>query len=232
MEDIQWERAWLWMRLEMLHSYSQEQLCGLENWSTSLQTIWQSKKVEGPLLKLYHIIELRWGDQDIPVWICWPNNPSSLIPWEVPLQRMHLGLVVPFVNHHPISPQEAENIIDIWEIKDLNHLGSLYLPQTVGSRATGGHYQQLPQCCLGLTGSDGSQHPRRGRQHWEEGACMKINLPIFKDKHAKDAVTYQSWRWDLMVYQHAGYRITPSYPMQLDPCKAILESWYRAPVWI
>ena len=33
-----------------------------------------------------------------------------------------------------------------------------------------------------------------------EGACMKINLPIFKDKDAKDAVTYHSWRWDLMVY--------------------------------
>ena len=33
---------------------------------------------------------------------------------------------------------------------------------------------------------------------------MKINLPIFKDKDAKDAVTYQSWRWDLMVYRHAG----------------------------
>ena len=32
---------------------------------------------------------------------------------------------------------------------------------------------------------------------------MKINLPIFKDK---DAVTYQSWRWDLTVYRHAGCR--------------------------
>ena len=31
---------------------------------------------------------------------------------------------------------------------------------------------------------------------------MKINLPIFKDEDAKDAVTYQSWRWDLMVYWH------------------------------
>ena len=30
---------------------------------------------------------------------------------------------------------------------------------------------------------------------------MKINLPIFKDEDAKDAVTYQSWRWDLTVYQ-------------------------------
>ena len=35
---------------------------------------------------------------------------------------------------------------------------------------------------------------------------MKINLPIFKDKDAKDAVTYQSWRWDLKVYWHAGCR--------------------------
>ena len=35
---------------------------------------------------------------------------------------------------------------------------------------------------------------------------MKINLPIFKDEDAKDAVTYQGWRWDLMVYGHAGYR--------------------------
>ena len=37
-------------------------------------------------------------------------------------------------------------------------------------------------------------------------ACMKINLPIFKDEDAKDAVTYQSWRWDLTVYRHAGCR--------------------------
>ena len=35
---------------------------------------------------------------------------------------------------------------------------------------------------------------------------MKINLPIFKDENAKDAVTCQSWRWDLTVYQCAGCR--------------------------
>ena len=28
---------------------------------------------------------------------------------------------------------------------------------------------------------------------------MKINLPVFKDEDAKDAVTYQSWRSDLTV---------------------------------
>ena len=42
--------------------------------------------------------------------------------------------------------------------------------------------------------SDEYQHPRRGRWHREEGAPMKINLPIFKDEDAKDTMTYQSWR--------------------------------------
>ena len=35
---------------------------------------------------------------------------------------------------------------------------------------------------------------------------MKIDLPVFKDKDTKDTVTYQSWRWDLMVYRCAGCR--------------------------
>ena len=35
---------------------------------------------------------------------------------------------------------------------------------------------------------------------------MKINLPIFRVKDVKDAVTYHRWRWDLMVYQLAGCR--------------------------
>ena len=53
--------------------------------------------------------------------------------------------------------------------------------------------------------SVGSRSSRQGRWHREE-ACMKINLPIFKDEDAKDAVTYQRWRWDLTVYQCAGCR--------------------------
>ena len=52
--------------------------------------------------------------------------------------------------------------------------------------------------------SDGSQHPQRGRQCGEARAHMKINFPIFKDEDAKDAVIYQSWRWDLTVYHHVG----------------------------
>ena len=30
--------------------------------------------------------------------------------------------------------------------------------------------------------------------------------PVFKDEDAKDAVTYHSWRWDLIVYQPVGCR--------------------------
>ena len=72
--------------------------------------------------------------------------------------------------------------------------------------------------------SDGSRHPRRGRRHREEGACMKINLPVFKDEDAKDTVTYQSWKWDLMVYQHAGCRDCTLLPYAIRSLKAIPES--------
>ena len=51
--------------------------------------------------------------------------------------------------------------------------------------------------------SEGSQHSWHSRQCGETTGHMKINLPIFKDK---DAVTYQRWRWDLMVYHHVGCR--------------------------
>ena len=33
---------------------------------------------------------------------------------------------------------------------------------------------------------------------------MKINLPGFKDEDTKDTITYQSWHWDLTVYDCAG----------------------------
>ena len=76
---------------------------------------------------------------------------------------------------------------------------------------------------------------------------MEINLPVFKDEDMKDAVTYQSWHWDLMVYQQAGFQdctLLPyivcslqGYPMQLvrsldsditlDGILAILDEHYN-----
>ena len=48
------------------------------------------------------------------------------------------------INHHHVSPQGAENAIHVGETKVLHHLSSPYLPQIVGFRVTGAHYQWLP----------------------------------------------------------------------------------------
>ena len=78
--------------------------------------------------------------------------------------------------------------------------------------------------------SDRSRHSRWSRWHWEE-TCMKINLSMFKDEDAKDAVTYQSWRWDLMVYWRAGCRDRTLLPYAIRSLtrlswRASLELWY------
>ena len=109
------------------------------------------KRVKGPLFKPYRIVKLRWGDQDIPMWICRPKNPSSLIPQELPLWKTCLEIVVLTTYHHPAGLLGAGNVTGIGETKSLNHLGFLHLPQTVGLRVTKVCYQQLPLCCPGLT---------------------------------------------------------------------------------
>ena len=45
--------------------------------------------------------------------------------------------------------------------------------------------------------SEDSWHPHHGRCCREPGGHIKINLPIFEDE---DAITYQCWRWDWIVY--------------------------------
>ena len=71
-------------------------------------------------------------------------------------------MVVPIINHHHVVPQEARNAIDIRETKGLHHIGSPHLPQIVGSRVIGVHYQCLPQCHLGLTGQMDPYVPDEG----------------------------------------------------------------------
>ena len=34
---------------------------------------------------------------------------------------------------------------------------------------------------------------------------MKVNLPIFKDKKTKDAVTYCLWQWDIAIFCCSGW---------------------------
>ena len=62
--------------------------------------------------------------------------------------------------------------------------------------------------------------------HREE-TCMKTNLPIFKDEDTKDAVTYQSWRWDLTVYRHAGCRDFTLLPYAIRS----LQGYHGELVW-
>ena len=109
------------------------------------------KRVKGPWLKLYQIIELRQGDLDIPVWIHQFNSPSSSIPLGVPLKKTHLQMAVLTIQHHPIGPQGPGSVIGIRETKGLNHLGFLHLPQTVVLRVIGVHYQQHLWCHPDLT---------------------------------------------------------------------------------
>ena len=56
---------------------------------------------------------------------------------------------------------------------------------------------------------------------------MKINLPIFKDEDAKDAVTYQSWRWDLTMYRCARCRDCTLLPYAIRS----LQGYPRELVW-
>ena len=37
------------------------------------------------------------------------------------------------------------------------------------------------------------------------GLRVMVNLPIFKDKKTKDAVTYHSWQWDVAIFCHLGW---------------------------
>ena len=57
---------------------------------------------------------------------------------------------------------------------------------------------------------------------------MKINLPIFKDEDTKDAVTYQSWRWDLTVYRRAGCRDRTLLPYAIRSLKGYLGELVRS----
>ena len=88
-------------------------------------------------------------------------------------------------------------------------------PDPMASRVIKAQCWLPPQCHQRSDRSGGSRQSHHGWQwcHRESRGHMKINLPIFKDEDTKDAVTYQSWCWDLTVYCHAlGAEIAPFSP--------------------
>ena len=211
------------MRQEMLHSYLQELVHGWENWPTSPQKQWQFKRVKGPSLRPYWIIELRWGDLDIPLWIHQSNNPSGSIPLGVLLQKMHLELAVLTICHQPTRGQEHNR-----HQRDQRPQSPWFpsLSPDHGFKSDRGSLSTTSLMSSRSDWSDGSRHSRQGRWHREE-ACMKINLPVFKDEDAKDAVTCQSWGWDLTVYWHADYRDHTLLPYAIRS----LQGYHGELVW-
>ena len=72
--------------------------------------------------------------------------------------------------------------------------------------------------------SEGSWHSRHGRQHWEDRAHAKINLPVFKDQDAKDTVTYQAGGGIWQCAGMWGVGIAPSYHTPSSLYRVILVS--------
>ena len=113
------------------------------------------------------------------MWICQPNNPSSWIPWEVPLWRMCLGIVVPIINHHPMGPQEHENVIDIRDQRPQ----SPQFPSSSLDHGFESNWSSFWMASLMLSRSyrsDRSWHPRRVDKppHLQEWGCQRCsNLP-------------------------------------------------------
>ena len=61
-------------------------------------------------------------------------------------QRTSLGRLVLTIDHCHIGLPEAKIAIDIGGTKGHHHLGCCHLPQTVGLKATGVHYQPPHPC--------------------------------------------------------------------------------------
>ena len=108
-------------------------------------------------------------------------------------------------SYHLNSLWGARTTINVEEIRDYHHLSPLTIP---------GSWFESDRSLVSTASlmsslsdrSEGSWHPQQGKWCGKAWAHMTIDLLIFKDEDAKDAVTYQSWRWDLMVYSHAGCR--------------------------
>ena len=83
------------------------------------------------------------------------------------------------------------------------------------------HQFQRDQEVLGI-------HAMALQPHRETGGHMKINLPVSKDKETKDAITYQSWCWDLTVFHHAGFQDCALLPYVICSLQGYLGELVRS----
>ena len=57
---------------------------------------------------------------------------------------------------------------------------------------------------------------------------MKINPLVFKDEYTKDAITYQSWCWDLTDYCHTGCQDCTLLPYVIHSLQGYLGELVRS----
>ena len=155
--------------------------------------------------KPYWIIEWKQEDLDVP-----EVNPLAQQPFKFNTPRaspprdvsIHYGSDDQWTPQQPSQGQECNRR---WRDQQPQSPQFPSLSPDCGFESDRSSLSTVSSMSSWLDHSDGSRHSRWGRRHREE-MCMKINLSIFKNEDAKDVVTYQSWRWDLMVYWCAGCR--------------------------
>ena len=72
-------------------------------------------------------------------------------------------------------------------------------PSSGGGSSNWGSEHSSHQLTMMKGSRESNQAGRTGK-----GLRVKVNLPIFKDKKTKDAVTYHSWQWDITIYHCSG----------------------------
>ena len=73
-------------------------------------------------------------------------------------------------------------------------------PSSGGQSSNQGSDQSSNQLTLTRGSREGNRPVWAGR-----GLRVKVNLLIFKDEKTKDAVTYHSWQWDMVIFHCSGW---------------------------
>ena len=196
----------LWARLGMLHSYSKGQALALVN---------QPYLATDPLTTQEGQWEITWAITECQIKVREPGHPHVNLLTPQPFRFDCLGdsswkdTPRDANSDHQLLPHQPPGAWDHNQCRWDQRLPPPQLPSPSPDHGFASD-RSLVLTASSMSSlsdrSEGSWHPQHGRQHRETGTHMKINLPVFKDEDAKDAVTYQSWRWDLMVCHCVGWK--------------------------
>ena len=155
-----------------------------------------------------------------------PGRPPSIPPASTPFNFCHQDLSpwppnvpvaaewlkVPRLGLHPAHQEQG--CVPHWgQDRDRDQRWELWVATPQSPLLSSDHGFESDRSSASTSSSVTSMSERSGDSryqccgqwpHRETGGHMKINLPVFKDEDTKDAITYQSWCWDLTIYHHAG----------------------------